>query len=1223
MKINFYKLIVEAIIILNVLSLSSQTKTSTGNGNWNSPGTWSPSGVPTATDNVLITGNHRVDITSNGTCNSLTIGLGGNAQLRFSSGTDRVFTVQNDVLIGINARFRVRQNNATHTLSLGGNLVNNGSVEFYSTANRNVELILTKNGNQFISGNGTLSRFHLIKLNMGATLNNIAEFSTSSFVVDNDFLRITNGTFKFSTPTAVNIVPFANATTLTSTSGLWMNAALSTMTVPANLTVSGKLTVSNGTMIVGNANNENLLYSSGTLSVTGGTLNVAGRFCGSNIFSTCNFNMSGGTINVPTFQSNNSLFNEAPFQIGTAGSVFNMSGGTILINKEGSALLSSDLGYVNLAGSGAVTDGTLQIGSALSPVGQTMRINSTASIGNLLINNATATASIITNPLNIVKNVIINSGILNANNLNITLGGNWQNNGGTFTPGNAIVHFNSNLAQSIFKSTGETFNNVLFSGSGIKTFSSSVTSSGNFSINTGATVDVSNSNYPLTIKRNFFNNGNFNAQNGTVLMTGTVTQNISGSSTTNFYNLLLNNTSGAILLSPANLINSLLLSNGTLNTNGQVFTMLSTASNTARIETIFGTGDIIGNVTVQRYAPGGATGWALFGTPIASGLTLNDWDDDIFISCPTCPDGSAAGFLSIYTYDESAAGSYSNPISYVPLNTINDVINPNKGYWVYLGNGQYTTSGITIDVTGPVRKFNQIIPLSYTNNAPVADIGWNLILNPYPSPISWAALKGSTPNIDDAIYVYNADLNSGTGSFASYVNGNSSPVVGSGGIGDIIPMSQAFYVHSTGATSLVANEFCKSTIDQVYLKNNTSSTQQKIRVKMAGPYMFNDEFLLYTQTGASVNFDSKFDAIKMAGQNPYAPTISNLESDNIFQINGIPEISGTYTTNVKTLTGYAGIYTISATEYTSFPAGTCVNLYDKFTSTSFDLTSGNYVFNLSDTTTVSRFVLSITINSLQASTLLTQPTCQSANNGSITAIGQNAGPWNYYWKDGSNAIIKTSLNKNSADTLLNLSDGIYNLDITTVGQCDNHQSSYQIIKKLPVVASFYMVDTCYLNQEPKIPFLNFSTNVSTSIWDFGDNSPLSSVFAPTHTYTSPGSFVVKYIGTSSTGCTDSLSKIIIVKNKPVGLDENQLSVNGISIKNLGANYYIIEGTLTGEQTVNYKVMDVNGKIILDKKENVTNKLSLNLNLNEYANGIYLLDLMVGSKKSVIKLPVTN
>ncbi|MBK6986309.1 MAG: hypothetical protein IPH32_16935 [Bacteroidetes bacterium] len=53
-------------------------------------------------------------------------------------------------------------------------------------------------------------------------------------------------------------------------------------------------------------------------------------------------------------------------------------------------------------------------------------------------------------------------------------------------------------------------------------------------------------------------------------------------------------------------------------------------------------------MTVQRFSV--AIGLALLGTPISSALTLLAWDDDMPISCASCPDGSAAGFLSIYSY---------------------------------------------------------------------------------------------------------------------------------------------------------------------------------------------------------------------------------------------------------------------------------------------------------------------------------------------------------------------------------------------------------------------------------------------------------------------------------------------------------------------------------------------------------------------------------------------
>ncbi len=858
----------------------SQTKTSTGNGDWNDPSTWSPFGVPLSTDNVIITSNHRVNLTTNQACNSLTVGMGGSAYLRFASNTDRLFTVNGNIVVSANARFRVSGSNATHTVNARGNITNNGTINFYRNNNRNAELVLSNNGNQTISGSGIETRFYNIRLNMGSSFNNIAEFSTTSFIVLTDFLKLQNGTFKYSKASAVNITPFNAAVTIPSTAGLWMNSGPSIMSLPNGVIVSGKLSNSNGTINVGNASNETLLYAGGTFSFTGGVTNVAGRFNGNTAASTCNFNMSGGSFTVPSVSTNNTT--EAPFQIASAGSQFNMSGGTILINREGGNN-NQDLGYVNLAGSGTVNGGTLQIGSATTPGGSTFRINSTALIPNLVLNNATATASLLTNAITVTNTIRINSGTLNSNNLGITLGGSWLNQGGTFTPGTSTVTFNSTSAQTLYKLGGETFNHLRFSGAGVKSFSSAVTSSGNFSISSGSSVDVTASNHQLTVVGNFINSGTFNANSGTVLFNGTLAHTIGGSSTTDFFNITLSNTSnGATLTNAENLLGTLTLSGGTFNTNSQLFTMVSTAAATARIAQITGTGDIIGNVRVQRFVPGGATGWALWGTPISSALTLNDWDDDIAISCPTCPDGYVPGFISIYTYNEAAVGSYSDFAAYVPMNTINDAITPNSGYWVYVGDGQYTTNGITVDVTGTVRKGNQTIPLTRTNTGNPADDGWNLIHNPYPSPISWALLRNGNTNVDNAIYCFNADLNGGAGASATYVNGVSSPVVGSGGIADNIPMSQGFYVHATANTNLAASETNKTASTQAYLKNASQNPLSLLRVNLnGGPYNFGEESVIYFDQASTTNFDKEYDAYKIAGQDPYAPYMA-LQNGTIF-----------------------------------------------------------------------------------------------------------------------------------------------------------------------------------------------------------------------------------------------------------------------------------------------------------------------------------------------------
>ncbi|MDP3557034.1 MAG: PKD domain-containing protein [Bacteroidota bacterium] len=1216
------KVIASLVIVLFVsFGLFSQTKVSKKSGGWSKAATWIPSGVPTATDNVLISSGHKVSIDGNFACNSLTVGTTAltMSTLEFKGNTARSFTVFADIMINNADTFDIKNNsNTTHTVTFFGNIVNNGGMQFFPDANSKCIALFKKNGNQTITGTGSFSKFSDIVVDMGTSAANILDVSVSNFTVPIDFLKLNNGTFKISTTNLQNITTFTAPTIIPSSAGLWLNSSNVTVNTQNSIINSGLVSITNGTLNIGDAINEDFLYASGSFSMANGELNVAGKYSG---IGNTNFTLNNGNVKVATIGSSDLI--NAPFQITTTGSNFNMTGGSLIILREG-GLGPQDLGYINLAGSGSVTGGTLQIGNLTSPTNQNFNINTTLPIGNLLINNSTATAILNTNSITVLNNITLNSGALNSNNLSITLGGSWQNNSGLFTPGNNTVNFNSSSAQSIFKPGGETFNQITFSGTGVKSLLSPITANSNLIINTGSNLDISASNFSITSKGNFVNNGSFNCRSGLVFFNGSGSQNISGTSTTDFFDITLTNPTGASLANPMKLYGTMKLTSGVFNTNFNSFTMVSTATATARIDQITGTGDINGFVTIQRFAPGGTTGWALIGAPVTTGLSYSDWDDNIAISCPTCPDGYVANFPSIYTYDETAVGSYSNPISYIPINTINDPITPTKGYWVYLGDGQYTTNDIMIDVIGQVGKFNITIPLNYSNYGSPIDDGWNLISNPYPSPISWTALKGATPNIDNAIYAYNADLNGGAGANATFINGISSPAIGSGGIGDVIPMCQGFYVHSTGATVLNGTEAVKVAGNPTFLKSSsTPNTSGIVRLNMNGPYGFNDESVLYIQSGATNNFDGSYDAVKLAGQNPYAPTIAIQESTIDFQVNGIPPISGNYTTSLKTLTGYTGSYTISASDINSFPVGTCFNLYDKYTSVSTNLINSDYVFNLEDTTTAARFILSITLNPLQITSNVSQPTCQNINGGEIIAKGLSAGPWNYYWKDANNTTIQTSLNKSTADTLSSLWTGNYTLDITTVGMCDNNQSTYSIIQKNPAYASFSCVDTCYLNQNPIVQFNNTSSNAASQSWNFGDNFGTSFVVSPSYQYAVPGLYSVSLIANSSNGCIDTVVKNIFVLDNPVGIKSNSLADFGLIVKTLTDNKFIIEKELKETSVLNYYLYDALGKEIIRENGIRTTKLNIALNLNSYKAGIYFLNINLNGENITVKLPVKN
>jgi hypothetical protein len=1208
----------------SVSTLAAGSKTSIVTGLWNTATTWSPTGVPSASDNVTIANSHTVTIDANATCNNLSVGQGVSGVLNIgNNATARVITVKGNIIVNSGGAFKVNTaSNITHSITIPGNLVNNGILNFATSVTSLCNASFTKNGNQTISGSGATTVFNKVSLNMGTSVNNILDIQTPSFVAPNNFLTLTNGTFKLSTSGASTIIPYTVAATIPQSGAIWLNSALSSISTQAALTMYGNITVSNGVFNVGNAADQDLLSNGGYLTINNGTLNIAGKYYATGINNLSKFTISGGNVVVPSIGSTNTTI--APFQIAGVGSQFTMSGGSLIIPREGGTG-AQNLGFVNTGTSGgSVTGGTLQIGSSSSPAAQIIQINSSFSVGNVLVNSANVNASLLTNSLSVINNIAINSGTLASTNLDISLGGNWNNSGGTYVSGSETVTFLGTSAQTIFKTGGETFNNITFSNAGVKALLSAITAS-TCLINTGATLDVNTTNNQISLKGNFTNNGTFTSRSGTVLLNGTVAQIIGGTTISSFYNLTINNTAGAGLSTAENLLYTLTLSNGTFNTNGKIFTMISTASNTARIAPITGTGNILGNVTVQRYAPGGTTGWALLGAPISSALTYQDWNDNFPISCASCPNGSAGGFISIYTYDETAVGSYSDAASYIPMAGITDPITLNKGYWVYLGTGSVTTTPIILDVTGTVGKFNNTIPLTRTNTGSVADDGWNLISNPYPSPIKWSLLKGATANIDNAIYAYNADLNGGTGANASYVNGISSPAVGAGGIGDTIPMCQGFYVHSTGATALNGTESIKVGGNPTFLKtSNTAAVVTSpvplFRLFLDNTYGHHDEMVVYLQAGATNQFDASYDAVKLMGQDPFAPNIRLMDGTNELQINGISPSLSSFSMPLKTTTGYNDNYTISLSDFSSFPLGSCITLFDSYTNTTTNLRNSNYVFALADTTTASRFTLNITMSPLNITSNLVQPTCSLPNIGAISAKGVSAGPWNYYWKDANGVIIKTSLNKSTADTITNLFGGNYNLEVNTIGLCDHNDSQFSINPIDIPVAQFSSIDTTYLSNNGAVNFTNTSVNAATSSWDFGDMSGTSTMTDPSYNYATVGVYTVSLITESSTGCLDTTRKNIVVVDNTSGI-KNIQNTMGLLLKTFENNIFILNGTYTESEKVHILVHDVQGKNVYDFGFVNSNNIKLLIDLSSVNAGIYYLVVQGNKTKVVFKLPV--
>jgi PKD repeat protein len=672
---------------------------------------------------------------------------------------------------------------------------------------------------------------------------------------------------------------------------------------------------------------------------------------------------------------------------------------------------------------------------------------------------------------------------------------------------------------------------------------------------------------------------------------GSISGNLNFESGFNSLNTLILNKSGQTLSlgTPLDIYSDVNVVRGTLSTNGNL-TLKSNATQKARINVLDASADVIGNVTVETFAKGGYTGWTNLAVAGVTGQTMaSGWGDDFPMTCPSgCPNGSTAGgvpFTSVTTYNET-----SN--TYPGITSGSDPITPGVGYWVYLGNGQTTTTDILIDVTGPIVK-KAAGSWNFTKTTGAGN-GWNLVGNPYPSPISFAKAFGSyygSGQMANELRVWNPDLNNGNGDYALYKVGvGSTPPVASGGIDDNIPTGQAFYIIANQAFSIPWSENFKTTtastnplLRTMNNENTQSNSPQQNRLfylHLTGSGA-NTYAGIHFNSNATISYNSNFDA-EQIDPYPGAPQVFSVVGNKELKVKGLPYPNGTLSLDIKVRSGISGTYTLSLEGMEDIPAGACLTLFDKFTNTTHNLLSSPYVFNFSDTTTISRFVLNITMNQLSnlSTSILSTPQCHNQNTGAIVA-SMGTGSYNFVWKDINNQIIKTTNNVNK-DTLKNVGEGYYFVEVND-GNCSNITNTVQIIANTSVPTIDFTTGSDTVPVNTPVLFTNTSQNLSNFEWDFGDGGTDNSVNA-VHTFTNPGNYLVILTGMNSCGDTLSTLKEIIV------MTSTQLNPNGVPVSPVlqvsrDVKGYYISANYTKDTKVNILVSDILGRQII--KETIT------------------------------------
>jgi|GEM_PF-2265976 len=471
------------------------------------------------------------------------------------------------------------------------------------------------------------------------------------------------------------------------------------------------------------------------------------------------------------------------------------------------------------------------------------------------------------------------------------------------------------------------------------------------SLTIGNSASFTQSGGILDVKESVDNSGTISASGGNVVLSGTTAQAVGGSGSTQFWSLTNANPAGISQTGALSIHGVLALTSSDLATRGQTLTLLSDAAGTALVDN---TGGVVnGSVTVQRYinptANAGA-GYRHYSSPVAN-ATFNDL--------------ATAGFTPVLNLAYNTVGSAAMPFPNLfgynearvvdPANTVSAF---DQGFLVPASTSLLSMTGYTVNIAA-----NQTVDLTGTlNNGPTtatgltrgtaSQSGWQLLGNPYPSPINFSQTSGVTRlNMDEAVYVYQS-TSQYAGQYRSYVNGFGNPQ---------LAIMQGFFSRvSTNQTSgsLSLNNALRVTslTAQPSFDRATQDTRPLVQLRLQGAAPLTDDAYVYFEQGASAAYDARYDAYKLS--NSSGLSVSSIAVADELSINGLSLLTGITTVPLNVNVPSAGTYSLSVANLVNFSAGTQVLLLDTQTGARINLSQQPaYIFQATATALPGRFSL--------------------------------------------------------------------------------------------------------------------------------------------------------------------------------------------------------------------------------------------------------------------------
>jgi hypothetical protein len=399
-------------------------------------------------------------------------------------------------------------------------------------------------------------------------------------------------------------------------------------------------------------------------------------------------------------------------------------------------------------------------------------------------------------------------------------------------------------------------------------------------------------------------------------------------------------------------------------TGGRSLTLLSDATGTALVNNAGG--QVVGDVTVQRFINSAyrGVGYRHYSAPISTAtvgsLATGGFGPVVNAAYNTAlhPEQTTP-YPTVYGYDEArlatsqAVGGAEFDKGWVSPASLLAPLVAGRGYTVHV------PGTAVVSFTGPLNQ--TAVSSDFLARGPGADVGWQLVGNPYPSPLDVSTLTmgpgtaNNLRNVGAAVYVFE--------STGPYVGQYRTAVAGVGG-SSVIASGQGFFVRAlpdpTGQLPTQVQFFNSNRVTTFSAGDNTfrrpaAETRPLLTLGLRDAAGHTDPASIYFTPAATPGFDPTADATKLP--NTTGLNLASLVGSESYAINALP-LLGTAPLVVPLTVDVpaTGSYELAVDQLLNFTPGTTLYLRDALLNTLTPLTATTrYAFTLPGTSAPGRF----------------------------------------------------------------------------------------------------------------------------------------------------------------------------------------------------------------------------------------------------------------------------